>query len=142
MFHQWTFSHPAIQSEKRSERHIADLQVAITIPFESWQLLWPLRTLNISNTGILCAISVPDQASAQRATDLDSLLDAEPEVQLQIATLGEDLFAPSVSARLVRKTKRQWGLEIAFQFCEESEDLAGLIVSLGQVNSSRIDQSH
>ena len=143
MFQHWTFSHPTTQNDKRSERHNANLRVAITIPFESWQLLWPLQSLNISRTGILCAIKVPDHAAAQRATDLDSLLDAEPEVYLQIDSLSEELFATSVSARLVRKEKRPWGLELAFQFLnEENEDLTSLIASLKYTIQPTADQRH
>jgi PilZ domain len=130
MFQHWTFSHPAPQTEGRAERHSVDLKVAITISFESWQLLWPLRTLNISTSGILCAVNVTDQLSAQRTTDLDALLDAEPEVQLQIDATNDDLFAPSLTARLVRKTKKPWGLELAFQFSEDNDDLESLVGSL------------
>ena len=130
MFQHWTFSHPGAASEGRAERHVADLRVAVTIPFESWQLMWTLRSLNISNTGILCAADVTDQRTAERAMDLDTLLDAEPEVQLQIDSPSEDLFAPSVPARLVRKTKRPWGIEIAFNFSSENDDLASLVASL------------
>lgn len=143
MFQQWTFSHPTTPSDKRAERHHGELRVALTIPFESWQLLWTLPSLNISKTGILCAMKVSDQASAQRASDLDSLLDAQPEVQLQIDVLSHELFAPSVGARLVRKTKQHWGLELAFQFLsEENDDLTSLIGSLMHPNQSPVDQRH
>ena len=130
MFQSWTFSHPNTPNNGRAERLNADLRVAITIPFESWQLMWTLRTLNISNTGILCAADVVDQPTAQRTMDLDTLLDAEPEVHLQIDSPSDDLFAPSLSARLVRKTKRPWGLELAFHFGGENDDLASLVASL------------
>lgn len=142
MFPHWTFSHPGAPTEGRAERHIADLRVAITIPFESWQLMWTLRSLNISNTGLLCVCDVTDPATAQRATDLDTLLDAEPEVQIQIDSVADDLYAPSLNARLVRKTKRQWGLEMAFHFTEENEHLASLVASLEPGNNPNNRRHH
>jgi hypothetical protein len=92
--------------------------------------MWTLRSLNISNTGILCALDVIDEASAQRATDLITLLDAQPEVQIQIETPSDDIFAPILNATVVRKIKRQWGLEVALNFNEESDDLLSLVSSL------------
>lgn len=132
MFPHWTFSHPGAPTEGRAERHSADLRVIITIPFESWQLMWIVRSINISNTGILTAFDVTDPTSAQKAMDLDTLLSAEPEVQIQIDSMTDEHYAPSVNARLVRKTKKQWGLEIAFQFLEESDILVDLVAGLEQ----------
>jgi hypothetical protein len=130
MFQHWTFSHPGSDVEGRAARYDADMRVCVTIPFESWQLLWTLRSINISNTGILTALDVINPETAQRAMDLDTLLEAEPEVLIQIDTPTEDLYAPSVTARLTRKIKKQWGLELAFQFTEENDHLANLVASL------------
>jgi hypothetical protein len=132
MFQHWAFSHPGAANEGRAERQTADLRVAVVIPFESWQLMWTIRSINISNTGVLCAADVTDQASAQKATDLNTLLDAEPEVQLQIDSPTDELFAATVPARLTRKTKKPWGLELAFHFNTENEELMNLVASLEQ----------
>lgn len=142
MFQHWTFAHPGAPTEGRAQRHNADLRVVITIPFESWQLMWTLRSLNISNTGILTAFDVTDQSSAQSATDLDTLLNAEPEVQIQIDSLNDDLYATSLNGRLVRKTKRQWGLEMAFHFAEENDQLISLVASLEQGHYSFAKRPH
>jgi hypothetical protein len=130
MFYDWTFSTPSASADARAQRYTADLKVTVTLPFESWQLMWTLRSLNISNTGILCALDVINEASAQRATDLITLLDAQPEVQIQIETPSDDIFAPILNATVVRKLKRPWGLEVALNFNEESDDLLSLISSL------------
>lgn len=130
MFHHWTFSHPGAQTEGRAMRYEADLRVCVTIPFESWQLLWPLRSINISNTGVLAAFDVHNPETAQKAIDMDTLLDAQPEVTVQIDAAIEDFCVPSLDARVSRKTKKPWGLEIAFQFTSESDPLANLIANL------------
>ena len=132
MFQHWAFSHPGAATEGRAERYTADLRVAVVIPFESWQLMWTVRSINISNTGVLCAADVTDQASAQKATDLDTLLEAEPEVQLQIDSSTDELFAATVPARLTRKNKKPWGLELAFHFNAESDELMNLVASIEQ----------
>lgn len=130
MFHHWTFSHPGAQTEGRAMRYDVDLRICVTIPFESWQLMWPLRSINISNTGVLAAFDVHNQDTAQRATDIDTLLDAQPEVTVQIDGSLEDFCVPALHARMTRKTKKPWGLEIAFQFSEESDALANVIANL------------
>jgi hypothetical protein len=130
MFQHWTFSHPGSNVDGRAPRYDADMRVSLTIPFESWQLLWTLRSINLSNTGVLAALDVINPETAQKAMDLDTLLDAEPEVLIQIDSPTDDLYAPSLTARLTRKTKKPWGLEIAFQFTEENENLANLVASL------------
>jgi hypothetical protein len=136
MFQHWAFSHPGTTDTGRAERLTADLRVAVVIPFESWQLMWSIRSLNISNTGILCAADVSDPQSAQMATDLHTLLEAEPDVHLQIDAAADELFAVSIPARLTRKTKKPWGLELAFHFNEENEDLLNLVASLEYAPSS------
>lgn len=130
MFHHWTFSHPGAQTEGRAMRYDADMRVCVTIPFESWQLLWTLRSINISNTGVLAAFDVHNPESAQKALDMDTLLDAQPEVTIQIDATVEDFCSPFVQARMTRKLKKPWGLEVAFQFMQENDHLANLVASL------------
>jgi hypothetical protein len=130
MYQHWTFSHPSAQNEGRAARMNADLRVSIIIPFESWRLLWNLRSINISNTGILCGFDVTDKTSAQKALDLDTLLTAEPDVQIQINPSTDDLLPPMIAGRLIRKAKQPWGLELAFHFISENDDLALLMESL------------
>jgi hypothetical protein len=130
MFHHWTFSHPGAQTEGRAPRYEADMRVCVTIPFESWQLLWTLRSVNISNTGVLAAFDVHNPETGQKAMDLDTLLDAQPDVMIQIDAASDDFCAPAIQARMTRKTKKPWGLEVAFQFTQENEHLAHLVASL------------
>ncbi len=134
MFQHWTFAHPGAPNEGRAERYAADLRVAVVVPFESWQLMWNVRSLNISHTGILCIADVHDPVTAQQATDLDTILDAEPEVHLQIESPSHEVFSANIDARVVRKTKKQWGLEVALHFHQESDDLFNLIANLDQTD--------
>jgi hypothetical protein len=130
MFQHWTFSHPGSNPEGRASRYPVSLRVCVTIPFESWQLLWTLRSINVSNTGILAAFDVTSSETAQKALDLDTLLDAQPEVTLQIDADSDDFYVPSLGARLARKSKKQWGLELAFHFTEDNDNLASMIGGL------------
>lgn len=132
MFPQWTYAHPDTPPDGRASRYSVDLRVAIKVPFETWQLMWVVRSVNLSNTGILCALDAADPKGVQLALDLNTILDAEPEVIIQIDSHLEELNSAVVRAHLVRKTKRSWGLEIAFQFDEENEDLAFLVGSIEQ----------
>ena len=131
MYYDWTQSHPAQKNhEGRATRHEADLRVVLSLPFESWQLVWSLRSINISATGTLCGLKVFDDQTAQRAHELNALLDAEPQVHVQIDSGVDAIYAPALGAIVVRKEKRPWGLELALKFTEDSEELGLLLGSL------------
>jgi len=131
MLFDWTkINDINVQQVNRPTRHSAELRAVLTLPFESWQLMWTLKTINISATGVLCGLNVTDIDSAQRALDLNALLDAQPEVTLQIDSPTDDTFAPSLIATLVRQNKRPWGLELAFQFSNPSNEYLDLVRNL------------
>lgn len=106
------------------------------MPFESWQLSWTLVSFNLSMTGLLCGFNVTDESSAQAAVDLETLLQAEPVVRLQIEHNYSHLFAPVVWARIVRNIRQAWGLELALSFTETSPDLISLVDELMQPTSA------
>lgn len=130
MFHSWTFSHPTSDHAKRATRVSIKSPVRVFMPFESWQLSWTLTSFNLSLTGLLCGLNVTDESSAQTAVDLETLLQAEPVVRLQIEHEHTHLFAPVVWARVVRNTRQPWGLELALSFTESSPDLITLVDEL------------
>ena len=92
------------------------MRVAVRTPaqlfllFESWQLMWSLTTFNISRSGVLVGFEVKDEATAQSAADLETLIQAEPEARIQIEHDRPHLFAPVVFGRLVRSARHPWGL--------------------------------
>jgi hypothetical protein len=117
---------------KREERYHADMDVSLILPFESWQLLWQLHAVNISRSGILCSYDLVAQSKTHDPLDVCTLLDAQPHVHLQINVHSDDLFSPSIEARLVRKLRRSHCLELAFQFNQESSELETLLDSFTQ----------
>lgn len=130
MFHSWTFANPQADHSKRATRVLMKSPVRIFMPFESWQLSWTLSTFNLSLTGLLCGLNVTDDATAQIAVDLETLLQAEPVIRLQIEHDLAHLFAPVVWARVIRNTRQPWGLELAMSFTESSPDLISLVDEL------------
>jgi len=117
---------------KREERYDANMEASLILPFESWQLVWQIRAVNISRSGVLCRYELTDQSKNRHALDISTLLDAEPHVHLQINSQSDDLFSPSIEARMVRKLLRPHYLELAFTFNHQSSELDTLIESFIQ----------
>lgn len=134
MFHTWTFAHPSQGKPVRARRMALQAPVRVFMAFESWQLSWVLRCINLSETGMLCGIDVINENTAQQAVDLETLIKAEPIIRLQIEHTRPHLFAPVLWARVVRNTRQPWGLELALQFTESDNDLLALLEDLALGN--------
>ena len=130
MYSSWSFAHPQSGHPHRAFRIALRSPVRLFLPFESWQLMWTLRSFNISRSGALIGLEVKDDASAQCAADLEALIQAEPQARLQIEHDKQHLFAPVVWGRLTRSARQSWGLELAFHFTDSDSDLLALLEEL------------
>lgn len=122
--------HHGESRSQRAIRHNANLKASLIIPFESWQLLWPLQTIDISESDVFCRYTVSDEKEAIHAMELSDLLDAQPEVHLQIDAPSTDIFSPSVEAVLIKKSIQSNALDLEFRFLSLSQDIECLVSSL------------
>jgi hypothetical protein len=124
---------------RHANRHIANLGVSLTIPFESWQLLWKLQAVELSDSAVLCRYDISDESQTGHAIELWNLLDAQPEVHLQIETPpSDDFFCPSVNAVLANKTRRAGGLDLEFMFTDQNQDIESLVACLTDGTASKL----
>lgn len=129
MTFDWTISENR-SLKPRAPRHHADMNISLTIGFESWQIMWPLNLKNISNSGLLAEFSVANPKDAQSANDLLRLLNAEPDVCLQLTPCSQDIFPLSINAGVVRSQKTSRGLELAFGYNEQPDELKQLLTNI------------
>jgi len=126
-------------TSQHPNRHIANLCVSLTIPFESWQLLWKLQALELSDSAVLCRYEISDESQSSHAIELWNLLDAQPEVHLQIETPpSDDFFCPSVNAVLTKKTRQAGGLDLEFMFIDQNQDIQSLVACLADGTASKL----
>jgi len=139
MYEPWIFTsqepaQPVHQSP--APRYPIASNVQIFLRFESWQLRWVVKSIDISSTGLRCSFPVTSEQSATQAVDLETLLHAEPTARLQIDHGISELFTPVLLAEVVRTQREQAGLEIFFRFSEADENIASLIAHLRSTFSS------
>jgi len=125
---------------QRAIRHMANLNVSLTLPFESWQLLWKLRTIDISEAGVLCRYEISDERDASHALELWTLLEAQPDVHLQIDTQSDDFFSPSVDAILIDRSKQLGALELEFSFTSRNQEIDSLLASIADRSPNLLGQ--
>jgi hypothetical protein len=140
MNRQFEFSHADFRPH-RTVRYAANLNVSLTLPFESWQLLWKLRTVDISEAGILCRYEISNERDASHAHELWTLLEAQPDVHLQIDTQSDDFFSPSVDAFLINRSRQSGALELEFSFTGRNQEIESLLASIGDRSTSFSGQS-
>jgi|LakMenE18May11ns_1017448.scaffolds.fasta_scaffold9600960_2 hypothetical protein len=115
---------------QRAIRQMPSLNVSLTLPFESWQLLWKLRTVDIHEAGVICRYDITDEKDSGHALELWTLLEAQPDVHLQIDTQSDDFFSPSVDATLINRSRQPGALELEFSFTSRNQDIESLLASM------------
>jgi hypothetical protein len=106
------------------------MNISLTIGFESWQILWPMKLTNLSTSGLLAEFPVTNHQDARNANDLLRLLNAEPNVRLQLDPCSQDLLPACIDAVLIRSQKTSRGLELGFCYEDRSEELDQLFTNI------------
>lgn len=129
MTFDWTISHNN-SLNPRARRHHVTMNLSVTIAFESWQIMWPMKLANLSTSGLLAEFPVANPRDAGNANDLLKLLEAEPNVCLQLDSCSLELLPASIDAVFVRSEKTSRGLELAFCYDERSEDIQQIFTNI------------
>ena len=129
MTFDWTISDNRSLKE-RAQRHRLAIDVSLSMDFESWQIMWPMKLINISTSGLLVEFLVGNPQDASKANDLLKLLNAEPNIRLQLAPCNQELLPATIDAILIRHQKTSRGLELAFNYDEQTEELLQIFTNI------------
>ena len=129
MTFDWTISENR-SLKQRAQRHRLAVDISLSMGFESWQIMWPLNLINISTTGVLVELPVGNPQDASKANDLLKLLNAEPNIRLQLAPSNQELLPATIDATLIRHQKTSRGLELAFNYDQQSEELQQIFTNI------------
>lgn len=129
MTFDWTISENR-SLKQRAPRHRLSIDISLSMGFESWQIMWPAKLINISTSGVLVEFPVGNPQDASKANDLLKLLNAEPNVRLQLAPCNQELLPATIDAMLIRHQKTSRGLELAFNYDEQTEELQQIFISI------------
>jgi len=129
MTFDWTISDNRSLKE-RAQRHRLAIDVSLSMDFESWQIMWPMKLINISTSGLLVEFLVGNPQDASKANDLLKLLNAEPNIRLQLAPCSQELLPVTIDAILIRHQKTSRGLELAFTYDEQTEELLQIFTNI------------
>lgn len=129
MTFDWTISENR-SLKKREQRYRLAIDISLSMGFESWQIMWPMKLINISTSGMLVEFPVSSPQDASKANDLLKLLNAEPHVRLQLAPCNQELLPATIDAALIRHQKTSRGLELAFTYDEQTEELQQIFTNI------------
>lgn len=136
MSFDWTISEKC-SLKQRAKRYRFAMDISLTMGFESWQMMWPMKLTNISTSGLLAEFLVSNPQDARNANDLLRLLTAEPNVCLQLNPCGQDLLPASVDAVVIRSNKTSRGLELAFRYEEQPDELQQLFTNIHEQSTKQ-----
>lgn len=120
---------PAHLKSKNSQ-YLTNFTIFFSMPFESWQLLWTLKALNISSQGLLCRFDITDASTQQKSEDFETLIEAQPIGYVQINPNSETYFCPTLPARIIQTTRYASHLELNFEFLNSQDDIQSLLMTL------------
>jgi hypothetical protein len=129
MTFDWTISENR-SLKQRAQRHRLAVDISLSMGFESWQIMWPMKLINISISGVLVEFPVGNPQDASKANDLLKILNAEPNVRLQLAPSNQELLPATIDAILIRYQKTSRGLELAFNYDDRTEELQQIFTNI------------
>lgn len=124
----------------RSERYDFNSKIRLMVGCDPWTLVFTLKGINISTTGLLAHLSGESTKAAGMTTDdLDTLLAIGDTFHLQIEENGAASTIPHLEVVLRRKSplsRTQGGLEVAFSFMEKNDpNIYGFLEEIADVHS-------
>ena len=129
MTFDWTISDNR-SLKQRAQRHRLAIDISLSMGFESWQIMWPMKLINISTSGMLVEFAVGNPQDASKASVILKLLTAEPNIRLQLAPCNQELLPATIDAILIRHQKTSRGLELAFNYDEQTEELQQILINI------------